>query len=201
MDALDAIASRRSLRQLDSRPVPRALLDRALALACLAPAPHHTRPWRYVIVGSDPREELARRMGEAWRADLERDGHDERTIARLLAKSRRQIAGAPALVLACLTREGLRDWPDERRARHEWAMAQHSLGAGLQNLMLAAHALGLASYWISAALFAPDAAREALALPDEYVAQAFVVLGYPASGAAPKPRPAPDVRKLIIERE
>jgi F420 biosynthesis protein FbiB-like protein len=139
-------------------------------------------------------------MGAAWRADLERDGHPEELIAKLLRKSMRQITGAPALVLACLTHEGLRDWPDERRARHEWAMAQQSVGAGMQNLMLAAYALGLASYWISAPLFAPDAAREALALPDAFVAQAFVVLGYPAPGAAPKPRAAVDVERFVLRR-
>ena len=200
MDALEAIRTRRSLRQLDHRPVPRALLDEALALACLAPAPHHTRPWRYVIVGEERRAQLAERMGEAWRNDLEGDGHPAELIEKLLAKSRRQIVDAPSLVLACLTHQGLREWPDERRARNEWAMAQQSVGAGMQNLMLAAHALGLASYWISAPLFAPEAARDALALPENYVAQAFIVLGYPRPGAEPKPRPPADASSLIIER-
>src|SRR5439155_24789042 len=134
------------------------------------------------------------------RADLERDGHPDELIARLLRKSHRQIVSAPALVLACLTHEGLREWPDERRARNEWAMAQQSVGAGMQNLMLAAHALGLASYWISAPLFAPEAVRDALALPEDFVAQAFIVVGYPRPGAAPKPRPPADVSSLIIER-
>ena len=77
-------------------------------------------------------------------------------------------------------------------------LAQQSVGAGMQNLMLAAHALGLASYWISAPLFAPEAVREALGLPGDYVAQAFVVLGYAA--AAPRPRPPLDASSLIIER-
>ena len=121
-------------------------------------------------------------------------------IEKLLAKSRRQITSAPALILACLTREGLRIWPDERRARNEWAMAQQSVGAGMQNLMLAAHAMGLASYWMSAPLFAPEAVREALSLPEDYVAQAFVVLGYAAEGAAPKPRAEIDPSRLIVER-
>jgi len=198
--ALEAIRTRRSLRQLDRRPVPQALLDEALALACLAPAPHHTRPWRYVVVGSERRSPLAERMGAAWRADLVGDGHPPELIEKLLAKSRWQIVEAPALILACLTHDGLRDWPDERRARNEWAMAQQSVGAGMQNLMLAAHALGLASYWISAPLFAPEAVRDALALPEDFVAQAFVVVGYPRPGAAPKPRPAADASSLIIER-
>lgn len=200
MDALDAIRTRRSLRQLADRAVPREIVDEVLALACVAPAPHHTRPWRYVVVSARRRAALAEAMGAAWRADLERDGHPGALIAKLLRKSTRQITSAPALILACLTREGLRDWPDERRARNEFAMAQQSIGAGMQNIMLGAHALGLASYWISAPLFAPEACADALALPDGYVAQAFIVLGYPADGAAPKPRPAADVSSLIIER-
>ena len=200
MDALEAIRTRRSLRQLADRAVPRDLVDEALRMALLAPAPHHTRPWRYVVVSPERRESLATAMGAGWRTDLERDGHPQVLIEKLLAKSRRQIMSAPALILSCLTHEGLRDWPDERRARNEWAMAQQSAGAGMQNLMLAAHALGLASYWISAPLFAPEAVRGALELPDDYVAQAFVVLGYPTEGASPKPRPAIDATSLIVDR-
>jgi nitroreductase len=104
------------------------------------------------------------------------------------------------LLLVCLTNEGLRRWPDDRRARNEWAMAQQSVGAAMQNIMLAAHAMGLSSYWISAPLFAPEACTEALALPDGWVAQALIVLGYGADAAAPKPRPAADLSKLVIER-
>jgi F420 biosynthesis protein FbiB-like protein len=200
MDALEAIHTRRSLRQLSARAVPREIVDQALECACLAPAPHHSRPWRYVVVSRGSREGLAAAMGEAWRADLERDGHNEALIARLLHRSRRQIVEAPALILACLTREGLRAWPDDRRAGHEWAMAQQSLGAGLQNIMLGAHALGLASYWISAPLFAPEAVAEALALPEDYVAQALIALGYPADDTAPKPRPAPEMSRMISDR-
>ena len=200
MDALDAIRTRRSLRQLSDRPVPRALVDDVLALACVAPAPHHTRPWRYVIVGTERRTALADAMGAAWRVDLERDGHAAPLIEKLLRKSTRQITWAPALILACLTHEGLRDWPNDRRARNEFAMAQQSIGAGMQNIMLGAHALGLASYWISAPLFAPEACVDALALPADYVAQAFIVLGYAPDGAAPKPRPPVDASALIIER-
>jgi coenzyme F420-0:L-glutamate ligase/coenzyme F420-1:gamma-L-glutamate ligase len=101
------------------------------------------------------------------------------------------------LVLGCLVAEGLRAWPDERRQRAEWAMAQQSMGAALENIMVAAHNEGLASYWISAPLFCPDAVREALDLPAGYVAQALVVIGYPAGDAEPRPRPEPDLAKLL----
>ena len=199
MDAIEAIRTRRSLRQLSDRPVPHEIIDDLLALAATAPAPHPTRPWRYVIVLPRSRERLIEAMGKKWRADLERDGHPPELVERLLRKSHRQITAAPALILACLTREGLRDWPDDRRAHNEWAMAQQSAGAAMQNIMLAAHATGLSSYWISAPLFAPEACAEALALPDGWVAQAFIVLGY-ADGAEPRPRPAADLSTLVIER-
>ena len=200
MDAIEAIRSRRSLRQLSDRPVPHDVIDDLLELAATAPAPHHTRPWRYVIVLPRSRARLSREMGSAWRADLERDGHPAELIEKLLRKSERQITSAPALLLACLTDEGLRKWPDDRRARNEWAMAQQSIGAAMQNIMLAAHAMGLSSYWISAPLFAPEACAEALGLPNGWVAQAFIVLGYAPEGVAPKPRPPADLSKLVIER-
>ncbi|MCJ7509969.1 MAG: nitroreductase family protein, partial [Dehalococcoidia bacterium] len=46
----DALAGRRSVRQFSARPVERALVDEVIAAACLAPAPHHSRPWRFVIL-------------------------------------------------------------------------------------------------------------------------------------------------------
>ncbi len=200
MDALTAIETRRSLRHFDGRPVPDELLRRLVELACLAPAPHHTRPWRFVVVRAESRERLTAAMGTAWRRDLEGDAVEDRRIAALLEKSRRQIGSAPALLLACLTDEGLRRWPDERRARAEWQMGAHSLGAALQNILLGAHALGLAAYWISAPLFAGDAARQALDLPAQFAPQALVAIGYRASGLAPRQRPALDMSKMMVER-
>jgi F420 biosynthesis protein FbiB-like protein len=139
-------------------------------------------------------------MGAAWRRDLERDGVPSVKVDALLAKSRMRIEEAPALLLASLVRDGLRDWPDEQRQRAEWGMAQQSLGCALQNIMLAAHALGLSSYWISAPLFAPDAVREALDLPSEHVAQALIVVGYPQAGVSPGPRPEADVANMVERR-
>ena len=198
MDAYEAIVGRRSLRQLDSRPVPRELLDRLLYAGCLAPAPHHTRPWRYVVLETpDSRSRLASAMGSAWRRDLESDGVAEEQTEMLLQRSRRQIEEAPALLLACLAGDGLREWPDERRQRAEWGMATQSMGCALENIMVAAHATGLASYWISAPLFCQDAVREALELPAEFEPQALIVVGYPAPGVEPRPRPEADLDEFV----
>ena len=196
MNAYEAIIGRRSLRQLSTVPVAKPLVQKLLYAAVLAPAPHHTKPWRFVHLETPgSRKRLAEAMGAAWRADLEGDGVSEPQIDQLLSRSERQIVSAPALVLACIVAEGLRSWPDQRRRRAEYRMAVQSIGCALQNIMVAAQAEGLASFWISAPLFCPDAVREALDLPAEYEAQALVSIGYPASD--PRPRAEPDLATLI----
>ena len=196
----DAIAGRRSVRQFADRSVEPEAIDAVIAAACLAPAPHHTRPWRFVVLSPDARTALANAMGRVWRRDLQRDGVDEGRIEALLERSREQITGAPALVLVGFLAGAQRPWPDQRRRRSEALMFAQSTGAALQNLMLAAHSRGLGSYWISAPLFCPAVVRRALGLPPEFEAQALVALGHPRAGSEPPPRPPLAVSDFLIQR-
>src|SRR3990172_1393308 len=139
MRALDAIATRRSVRRFAPRAVAPALLRELIAAACAAPAPHHSRPWRFVEVGPEARPRLVEAMAAAWEADANSDHKETAEIAAALARSRRQLAEAPLLLLACLETEGARDWRDDRRRAAERDMYMQSLGAALQNLLLAAH--------------------------------------------------------------
>jgi len=195
-----ALASRRSVRQFSPRPVQPALVEEVIAAACLAPAPHHSRPWRFVILSTDARAALTQAMGGRWRQDLERDGVPEARIRRLLSRSRARLAAAPVLILAAVESHARRPWPDQRRQRAEELMFVQSVGAALQNLMLAAHARGLGSYWISAPLFCPDAVCLALDLPSDFQPQALIALGYPKEGLHLPPRPPLAVRDHIIDR-
>jgi coenzyme F420-0:L-glutamate ligase / coenzyme F420-1:gamma-L-glutamate ligase len=184
------LQARRSIRAFTSDPVPRATLDVLVEAACIAPAPHHSRPWRFVIIdGRHTKERLARGMGERWRADLEADGVPPTRIDDLVGASHVKIVGAPALVLACLTWEGLDRYPDERRRRAEWGMALLSLGAAVENLMLAAADSGLASCWVAAPIFCPEEARDALALPQAWLPHALVLVGRPDASYTGRVRP------------
>jgi coenzyme F420-0:L-glutamate ligase/coenzyme F420-1:gamma-L-glutamate ligase len=195
-----AIAGRRSVRHFADRPVAPEAIDAVIETACLAPAPHHTRPWRFVVLSPDARARLAEAMGRAWRRDLRRDGVEQGRIDALLERSREQIMAAPALVLIGFLADAQRSWPDGRRRHSETAMFAQSTGAALQNLMLAAHARGLGTYWISAPLFCPAAVRQALRLPSDFEAQALVALGYPQPGREPPPRPPVTVGDFLIHR-
>ncbi|UCH87339.1 MAG: nitroreductase family protein [Dehalococcoidia bacterium] len=195
-----ALAGRRSVRQFDPRPVQPALLEEVIAAACLAPAPHHSRPWRFAILSADARVTLTDAMGERWRQDLERDNVPKARIRRLLNRSRARLAAAPVLVLAGVVGDARRPWPDQHRQRAEELMLVQSLGAAIQSLMLAAHARGLGSCWLSAPLFCPEAVRLALDLPPDFQPQALIALGYPKKGLRLPPRPPLTVRDHIIER-
>ena len=192
------IEARRSIRAFLPAPVSRDVLDAAVTAACLAPAPHHSRPWRFVVVGTDAaRAHLARGMGDRWRVDLERDGVEPARVDALVDASHAKITGAPAIVLGCLTWEGLDRYPDEHRQRAEWGMALLSLGAAVENLMLTLAGAGLASCWVAAPIFCPDAARDALDLAPTWLPHAMVLVGHPDpayQGRVRPPVPLDDLR-------
>jgi F420 biosynthesis protein FbiB-like protein len=184
------IEARRSIRAFLPDPVPRDALDRFVAAACAAPAPHHSRPWRWVIVdGAEAKERLAAGMGAQWRADLEGDGMAPARIDELVSASHAKITVAPAIVLGCLTWDGLDRYPDQGRRRAEWGMALLSLGAAVENFMLAVADAGYASCWVAAPIFCPEAARDALALDPEWLPHAMVVVGVPDPAYRGRPRP------------
>src|SRR5438132_2457973 len=195
-----AISARRSVRKFARLAVDGETVDRLVALACTAPAPHHSRPWRFVQVGSQTRERLADAMGEAWRTDLEREGESVHTIDRLLRRSHAQLVEAPVLLLACLTLEGSHRWPDEGRRFAERDMFVQSLGAALQNLLLAAGEAGLAGYLKGAPLFSVDAVRSAFDLPADWEPTFLVLLGYPDKSAELHPRAAIQVDRFLLQR-
>ena len=195
------VEARRSIRAFLPEPVPRDVLDALVEAACLAPAPHHSRPWRFAVVDTpDAKDALARGMGARWRVDLEADGVAAARIDELIEKSYTKIADAPALVLGCLTWDGLDRYPDERRQRAEWGMALLSLGAAVENLMLAAADRGLASCWIASPIFCPEEARDALALPREWLPHAMVVLGRPDPSYEGRQRPPIPLDTLRMRR-
>ena len=200
MDILEAIATRRSVRRFATREVPRDVVRELIAAACAAPAPHHSRPWRFVEVRPETRPRLIEAMAAAWRADLEADGRPAQALEAPLARSRRQLTDAPLLLLACLQAEAARDWPDERRRSAERDMYVQSLGAALQNLLLAAHARGLGGYLKGAPLFCPAAVSEALSLPNGWQPAFLILLGYAAGNSEPAPRPAVRADDFLIER-
>lgn len=185
---------RRSIRRYHPRPIARSLLQSLIETACWAPSAHNRQPWRFcVVTDADAKENLSRRMGEQWRADLLADDADPAFIERRVAISHARMTGASALVLAALSMEDMDSYPDPERAHAEWTMAVQSVALACQNLLLAAHASGLGACWMCAPLFVPDLVRDVLDLPAHWHPQALITLGY-AAEVKEKTRAEPETR-------
>jgi coenzyme F420-0:L-glutamate ligase/coenzyme F420-1:gamma-L-glutamate ligase len=197
----DVILQRRSVRHFATDPVDGALVQDLVALACAAPAPHHSRPWRFAHVTSgDARARLADAMSESWLEDLSADDRSVVEVDRLIKRSRAQVLDAPALLVACLALDETRTWPDERRRAAERDMFVQSLGAALQNILLAAVERGLVGYLKGAPLFCGPAVKQALDLPPDWHPAFLVLLGYPEDGHEQPPRPPVDIEDHLTER-
>jgi coenzyme F420-0:L-glutamate ligase/coenzyme F420-1:gamma-L-glutamate ligase len=163
-----AVTARRSVRTFPSEHVGRAAVQRAVAAAVTAPAPHHTEPWRFVLVEEHRRKHtLVDEMQAAQIADLRRDGLDEGSIARDLRRGD-VLREAPYLILPCLVQNTMRAYANDRRRRAEREMFILSVGAAVENLLVSLAAEGLGSCWVGSTLFCQEVVREALDLPDDW---------------------------------
>ncbi|MFF2817405.1 coenzyme F420-0:L-glutamate ligase [Kitasatospora cineracea] len=181
----EAVTLRRTVRAFTDEPVDGGAVRRAVAAAVTAPAPHHTTPWRFVLLETaQARTALLDAMLGAWQRDLrELDGWSEERIARRTARGE-VLRGAPYLIVPCLVMDGSHDYPDGRRAAAEREMFVVAVGAAVQNLLVTLAGEGYGSAWVSSTMFCRDTVREALGLPAGWDPMGAVAVGR----AAEEPR-------------
>ncbi|HLG69018.1 MAG TPA: nitroreductase family protein [Chloroflexota bacterium] len=195
----EVVRQRRTVRAYRAEDIDQNAIERAIEDACWAPSPHHTQPWRFVVITSDgERRRLAEAMGERWQEDLSQDELSPRLIEGQLKGSRVRLSKARALVVVCMTQRDLDRYPDERRQMAERDMAVQSIGAAIQNLLLALHLNGLGACWMCAPLFCPEVVSQTLDLPKDWEPQALITIGRPVEmPPVPPRRPMED---LVLQR-
>jgi coenzyme F420-0:L-glutamate ligase / coenzyme F420-1:gamma-L-glutamate ligase len=194
----DVPLARRTIRAFTAEPVDTAAVRRAVATAVTAPAPHHSEPWRFVVLETAAaRTRLVDAMREAWTADLRGDGFSEEQITRRLRRGD-VLRLAPLIIVPCLVTDAAHSYPDEQRNRSEQAMFTVSMGAAVQNLLVALAVDGLGSAWISSTLFCQDVAARAMDLPAGWRPMGAVAVGHPAEQA--RSRPPRDPEDFILTR-
>ncbi|HTM86123.1 MAG TPA: coenzyme F420-0:L-glutamate ligase [Mycobacterium sp.] len=192
-----ALLLRRSVRRFAGEPVPAALISDAVADALTAPAPHHTRPVRFVWLQTrELRTRLLDRMQDSWRADLAGDGRSAESIERRVARGQ-ILYDAPEVVIPFMVPDGAHHYPDAARTEAEHTMFTVAVGAAVQALLVALAVRGLGSCWIGSTIFAADAVRTELGLPEQWEPLGAIAIGFPHDGQD-EPRPPVTVDDLLV---
>lgn len=170
--------SRRTSMQVDrDRPVPRELVAELCELAQWAPNHKRTWPWRFALCDGDGRA----RLGEVIADAMEAHGDPPEKVA----KARTKYLRTPATLVVAAA-------PGDSPLRT--AENRDAVAAGVQNLLLAATAHGLASYWGSCPKGANDPVAQLCGFGEEgtYVV-AIIYLGWATEPVAVPERPAVDL--------
>ncbi|MEE6179121.1 coenzyme F420-0:L-glutamate ligase [Mycobacterium sp. 050134] len=189
---------RRSVRRFGDEPVPPELITGAVAEALTAPAPHHTRPVRFVwLQNPATRARLLDRMKDKWRADLAGDGRPADAVERRVARGQ-ILYDAPEVVIPFLVPDGAHAYPDPARTAAEHTMFTVAVGAAVQALLVALAVRGVGSCWIGSTIFAADLVRAELGLPADWEPLGAIAIGYAAEPAGPRDPAGPT--ELLIRK-
>lgn len=172
MDLIEGLATRRSASTFASGCPPREQIARLIEAATWAPNHHLTQPWRFEVIGGDERVRFGEHLASAIVADPALSERAE----RLAASTRTKLLRSPVLVVVIQRGD---DDDDPERVLEDYA----ACCCATHNLLLAAHAEGLAAKWSTGAMATMPAARAYFALAPADRIVAYVYVGYPAADA------------------
>ena len=181
MNTFEVIEQRRSIRKFKDTPVSDELIEKLLHAATLAPSGKNRQPWRFVVVKEDKRDEMMRVMWEGLENCRSKNiplGSSEHT-ARIMEQ-------APVTIFVFNVCE---ENSDRDRSMVELVMNSvdvQSVGAAIQNMLLAAEDLGLGTLWICDVFSAYQELCTWLGETHQMIAA--VSIGYPDISPSARPR-------------
>lgn len=192
---LETIKRRHSVRLFTNETIPDEYLHTILNAANMAPSAHNQQSWRFIIIKGQKKKELVELVNS-------KAAEFPKSSSVLLRMASRSIAGAPVVIAVANTGEliehGTKLFQIDREQAFDFfrTMEIQSSAAAVQNLLLAATSLGLATVWLGILFLIKDEVLELLGEPKgEFMA--VIPIGYPAKeSSGPEKRPL----ELIIKR-
>jgi nitroreductase len=185
MDVFEAIHNRHSQGKVKQDELPREWIEKLLDAAVQAPNHYRVRPWRFVVLTGKSRNKLGDVM-----AASQQDRHPE-SPPETSDKCRSLPLRAPALIAVGV------DKPSEPKVLEIENVC--AVAAACENLLLAAHAMGLGAKWRTGEWARDLKVKEFLGFqPDQHII-AFIYVGYPEFVAEPAPRPSFEDRTVWME--
>jgi len=206
MDTYEALLSRRSIRKYLKNSVPLEIIEKIMTAALWAPSGSNSQPWRFYIATGKKRDELLHAMimasgpdapsasaydelverVEKTRENLPKENTEEIGIRRMSEEGAKFVRfgslrfyQAPVMIVVATPKQF-------------GGSSHQSIGAAVQNLLLAAHAEGLATCWLGMPLIYKETIIEILLIPDDEVLVTTISLGYPDK--------ASPINKLVMPR-
>jgi nitroreductase len=176
MDLISGIMTRQSISKVKPDPVPHELIEQLLEAAVQAPNHHKVRPWRFIVIAGQARNRLGDAMAQAMKQRA------PETMEQALEVERARPLRAPVLIAVAAD---MPLSPKEIELENICAAA-----AGAQNLLLAAHGLGLGAIWRSGAATYDPAIKAFLSLEPDQPLLGFIYIGYPLNELPLPQRPS-----------
>ncbi|SDM35319.1 nitroreductase family protein [Halarsenatibacter silvermanii] len=173
MDTISAIKDRSSIRKYKDEPVEDEKIKRILKMGIEAPSGKNRQPWNFVVLQNDPKQDIIDIVHNKARS-LKKEGEEVGTSLSTI----RTLRQAPVLILI------FNPYSDKDRQtldEYQHSVDTQSVGAAIENMLLAATDMGLGSLWICDVFVAEDEIAEWLEVDDELVAA--VALGHSAEDA------------------
>lgn len=186
MDVMEAIASRRTIFKFESEPVPRDTLERVFEAGIWAPNHRVTEPWRFIALGDQVRETLAKRYAEI---QIEKcpEGADDETRRKAGELGYAKFKSKPTIVAVTCLRVG-----DEHRKLEDYAAAC----CAMQNVALAAWSEGIGMQWSTGPITLEPATYKMLgADPETEYMVGFFYMGTPIDVPVPRRKPLSEVMR------
>ncbi len=190
MDFFDVVTTQRAIRRLKTDPIPDAALRQIMDAAICAPSGGNRQGWSFLVIRDAARR---KRLGELYReawdellkvpyyAGVAKEPPDS-PAAKMLVSARHlgeHLGEAPVLVLACIALEsGIKPT----------LTTGASIYPAVQNIMLAARALGIGSCITTIHRFRDAQVKELLGIPSDVETAALIPLGYPLGKFGRPPR-------------
>lgn len=198
-----AVADRRTVKNFEQQQVPDIIIEKAIEAAITAPAPHHSTPWRFLVLNSGEERQHGKRialldvMAQTWQQDLQSEGKTGDEIVKVIARGD-ILRTAPCVVFAFMDlASGAHTYPEVGgRNNNERDMFLVAGGAAVENFLISISAQGYGSAWISSTLFCPGTVRTQLRLPESFISLGAIAIGVPA--ASPSQRPSRSAKDFQI---
>ncbi len=190
MDLFEAIGTQRAMRRLKDDPVSDEDIWKILDAATKAPSGGNSQPWNFIVVrDAETKRKLAEHYLDAWSkvygAAGSQTGQDDTSQSRVYRSANylaHHLAEAPVLIIVTVRGAGNPG-------------SGGSIYPAVQNLMLAARALGLGTTLTSLHKLHEQEVKELLGIPEQVETMALIPLGWP-KGKFGKPERMP-VEKVV----